>query len=468
MKRSNRGDAYLATGSGPRTAASSLRTQAPLDYVPTIGDKSRDNSVMLAVFVAFLLLYGSGHRLDRPSGRFEGLARDLGAAEDTLLRATESLVLRGATSIDEGLGQPGVGGRFFPRFAVGTPLVHAPLYWAGWLLSGGRREVAWQTARVAGLFIGALIPALVYRLARVLGGGPLGATAAALVTGAATILWPYALWVTPHALSALCVTAATVGAVSYRRFPRMQSMVTATAGLAGAVLVRPVNVLLAPILLVHVFADRPRRLLPQVRRMPVFVLPVLGAAAWTVWHNHARFGHWLDFGCGREGFTFPLTTSIPRLLAGRETGLLWFNPPVVVGLGVVAWLLIRRRREALLLAALSATIFLAAASWHNWSGGGAWGPILLLEVVPLLSAPAALALGPRRRSWPAWAGVGCLAGAGVAIQVPVVLARNAQGYFVCWWRGWPWVGAVLIVMAVGAGCLAVRLALRCEREANGR
>jgi len=435
---------------------------------------------MLAVFVTVVLLHGLAYRLDRPAGRFEGLARDLGAVEDTLLRTTESLVLRGDTAISDGLGRRGRDGAFYSRFALGTPLVHAPLYAAGRFVSGGRREPAWQTARLTGLLLGALIVALVYRLGRVLGAGPLGATAAAMMTAATTVLWPYALWVTPQLTSTVGVATAAVGALSYRRYPRMQSMATTSVGLTLAVLAQPANALLVPIVLVYVFADRPRRLLPQMRRLPVFVLPVAAALAWTLWHNHARFGHWLAF-LG-SGFTPPIGADGRRPWLGIPTshafqrpsasicgfglGSVWFNPLLVLGLGVLVWLLVKRRREAVLLAAMSVTVLLTAVARWDWSGGEAWGPVRLLEVVPLLAAPAALALTPRRRSRPAWFLAGGLACAGLAIQAPLLLARNAEGRLLFWWRDWPWVGALLTVAAVTAAALVIRASLRHDREAN--
>lgn len=438
--------------------------------LPWIEGRRSEKRGLHLIVLAFVLLYGASFRLDQPGWPVSQTAWEMEAVERTVLATAQSLVLHQGTAIEGGLGKVGRDRRYYPRFGVGAPLVHAPLYAAGRLLSGGRRAVAWHAARATTVLLGALVVVLTYRLGRLVSEGTAGAAAAALAAGAGTVLWPAAQWITPQLTSALTVALAGMAALSYRRYPRGQSLLMAGVALGAAVLVRPVNVVLVPVLFVYVFADRPRLIRAQLGRMPVLLAPPAAAVAWTLWHNSARFGRWLDFGYGARRAAAPLGHNLPDLLVGLQAGLVWFNPPVLLGLAAIVWLTVRRRREAAGLAALAAAAIVTAAVWHDLNGPQAAEPTLLVEAIPFLVAPVAALLAPAggRRGrvagrWPIGAALAVLAAVGALVQTPAVLAPDQTGRATTWWGAWPAVGAGLAILAAGTAAAALCLAVRHDR-----
>ena len=89
----------------------------------------------------------------------------------------------------------------------------------------------------------------------------------------------------------------------------------------------------------------------------------------------------------------------------------------------------------------------------------------LVEAVPMLAAPAALALRRAWSAWPAWAALALLTVAGVAAQAPVLLL-GADGRQAAWSHANPWAGVLVAALAVAAGARALFLAGRHERLAS--
>ncbi|MGH2943962.1 MAG: hypothetical protein ACRDLN_14435, partial [Solirubrobacteraceae bacterium] len=121
--------------------------------------------------------------------------------------------------------------------------------------------------------------------------------------------------------------------------------------------------------------------------------PLAIAATVTVAYNLHRFADALQFGYrppADPGFTTPLLEGARGLLLSPEKSVVLFAPAIVlVPLALVA-LWRRERSTAALLAALFATTFALAATWHSWQGGWSWGPRLLIPGVALVL----VALGP--------------------------------------------------------------------------
>ena len=215
----------------------------------------------------------------------------------------------------------------------------------------------------------------------------------------------------------------------------VRSIILAGLCLGIAVLVKPANAIYVPIPVLYLIWDIawPARHAPAAaagRRalgwhlgagLVLFGLGLLPGLVLTLAYNSLRYGNPFVFGYEGEGFTTPLATGLYGLLVSSGKGIVWFAPPVLLTpFALIAlWRSGKRQRRAEVVAiSAQATIVLVFhALWSSWEGNIAWGPRLILPLVPLLLWPvAALAAGrPARRAW--W----LLGAAGLLVNIPGAL-----------------------------------------------
>jgi hypothetical protein len=144
-------------------------------------------------------------------------------------------------------------------------------------------------------------------------------------------------------------------------------------------------------------------------------------AAALLAHNALRFGDPLATGYAGEAFSTPPWAGIGGLLFSPGKGLWLHAPPLV--LSALLWLRFRRAHPPLagFLALAWALALPFYGMWWAWDGGWAWGPRLLVPLLPLSCLPL-LAL-PARRGW--WAAAGCALALGVAVNALGILSNPA-------------------------------------------
>ena len=103
--------------------------------------------------------------------------------------------------------------------------------------------------------------------------------------------------------------------------------------------------------------------------------------------NAWRMGSPLEFGYGGEtlAFSTPLLRGLRGLLFEPGKGLLFYAPLAIAGL-----VLLYRATplERVLLGGATLLLLFTMARWWCWNGALAWGPRLLLPVLPFMVAPA--------------------------------------------------------------------------------
>ncbi|MFI5309553.1 MAG: hypothetical protein ACHQ53_19510, partial [Polyangiales bacterium] len=131
----------------------------------------------------------------------------------------------------------------------------------------------------------------------------------------------------------------------------------------------------------------------RMRNLGLAGLAVLpGAIAWLA-YNHARYGSVLAQGytTGRDGaigFDVPLLSGLYGLLLSSGKSVFLYSPLLVAAMCGVGGMWRERRRDLWLIAIPTLGTLLAVSKWWAWSGDWAWGPRLLLPVVPLACLPA--------------------------------------------------------------------------------
>jgi hypothetical protein len=126
------------------------------------------------------------------------------------------------------------------------------------------------------------------------------------------------------------------------------------------------------------------------------------ALAGQLAYNYVRYGDWGSNGYEQEaGFTTPLLEGLGGLLLSPGKSLLLYAPVVLLA-PIACWLLARRgglpgRVAVLLIAGETVAGLVLNAMWWAWTGNFAWGPRLIMPLLPLLVWPiGALLDGPAR------------------------------------------------------------------------
>jgi len=270
-------------------------------------------------------------------------------------------------------------GHVVSDYPVGTPVLAVPIYAPFVLLGLDPRSpfVPWLERAAAAVLVAASA-AFLYGALRGLTDG-VAALALALVYGLGTSALSVSsqgLW--QHAGSQLALTAALYCVVRGRR----SAALSAASGfpMAFAIVCRPTDVLLvAPLAIYTLLTRRDWR----------FIAWALPPAAFQLWYGTTYFGDPLrtQFALGGGAFSMDLREGLFGLLLSPGRGLLVYSPVFVLSI-VGAGLVWRRGGDGVLRAisiGIVPTVVLYAR-WMAWPGGISYGPRLLADLTPLLTA----------------------------------------------------------------------------------
>ncbi len=394
---------------------------------------------------------------------------------ETMYATARALVLHRHLSIEPrpeaAIGRRGLA---YGKYGLAQSIAQAPFivvgHLAGKLFGAIDDRPDRFAAGMTNAFISVALAVVYWRLCRLLGWGRGPVTAATLILGLATLVWPYARADFSEPLQATSLLLAFCAFVQWRRRPALRWAACGGAAAGLAFLTKAAAaILLLPLggYFVLAVGERcgliPARLVSRLGRRPDGVPTPEGIlegshassrATWTPAHsvpgraaswgaaveavaaaalpfllcvlfqaalNLYRFGSITEFGYGSEpatGFTTPLADGIRYLLLSPGKGLLLFAPPVVLGLAM--WPLLARRfpLEAGAVALVFAAELVYYGRWWAWHGDWSWGPRYLYVTVPFLMLGWGLLLDRWRRVPVLLKGLaGLLAGLGFLVAV---------------------------------------------------
>ncbi len=360
---------------------------------------------------------------------YAGVSRGVFVFGDDILmyQVTEAIVERGEVSVtsparrgDVARSAPGRNGGSYSKYGIGQSLVAIPFYAsASWFESFELPETSdrfgnlrhghqvFATGLTNAATAGAAV-ALTFLLALEVGFSPLVALAVALCLGIGTLLPHYASTFLSEPLSALCLAVAVLGllkaaawipAKGSRSGHLWLAISGFAAGLAVATKVAHVVIVLPILVWASVLGwsrNRLRGLAGSTLGWSSCLLLWLGVVAI---YNRFRFGSMLETGYGSEAgdFSAELAVGLGGLLVSPEKGILWYCPMLLLAVagGMAFW---RRNRVcALVILAASLVWLLLISRFHQWYGGGCWGPRFLVPLLPLWILPVGEILARWRR-----------------------------------------------------------------------
>jgi len=314
-----------------------------------------------------------------------------GADGYSVYQVTRSMVEDQDFSIPYGAGVvQGEGGDYYSKYGLGLSLLALVPYVLAWPFAqlSGHADVVEQAA-VASLMpvIGALLVLALFVSARRLGAGVRASLIVALGATAGT----FALTYNAKEFFAEPVVALFVLVCGERLLARRPAQ--AGAALAFAALVRPQSFALVPLLFLVLYLEGGFTWLRKA------LLPLAAVLVVTLGYNAIRFGDLTETGYFDEGFTTPFFTGAGHLLFEPSKSLFIFVPAMLaVPFALRAtW---RTHRGFTLFAIGNLVItFAMTALWHDWKGGWAWGPRLLLPglLVALVVLAPFIEAAPWRR-----------------------------------------------------------------------
>lgn len=335
------------------------------------------------------------------------------AVDNYTVYLTGKALVEGHLDIEKGLGTVvGADGRSYGMYTFGLPLLQSAFAMFGALadarwprgfewLAGPSVSIYYPetfgvfAASLVSCLFGAFTVAVVWSIANLLG---YTRRSAALVTSIAlfsTQLWPAARDSFPQIVVAFCILASIGHLMTWRdaAFRRAPLVVGCFLGLLIAV--RPFDAVLAvpPIGLYALWQERDEILRTRnvfTRSLLALALPVVVSALLIGAHNAARFGSpfvLVPAGQTTIAFNNPILDGMHGLLLSTHRGIVFYSPPVI--LGVVGLVMLARRRpaEALLFTTIIVAFVMSYARYALWDAGVSWGGRFLVPIVPLAVLP---------------------------------------------------------------------------------
>jgi hypothetical protein len=348
---------------------------------------------------------------------------NLGDAE-LMCHAARSLLDHGTLAIEPVRADvvQGVGGKHYTKYPLLTVVQCMPAL----VLQDAAHKLAPGDAAIDALALGSVPHAIAatlalatWQLGVALGADVAVATWLALIVLFTTPLWPGTRALYGEGLQALLVVWITLLALRARHAQRRSAF--AWAGLlCGLAINAKVTLCIMPVAML-VDQWRVPRSRARLWHLALFALPAgcLGVVGWLA-YNQLRYGDpWTQgYGAHRDaslGFSVPLASGVYGLLFSSGKGIFFYAPVLLVSAVAIPRWFRSRPRDLWLIAIPSLFTLAVTARWWAWSGDWAWGPRLLLPVVPLACLPLIDALASRSRATRATLGV--LAVLGLYVQV---------------------------------------------------
>lgn len=321
-------------------------------------------------------------------------------------------------------------GRTYAKYGLGQSLAALPLYYLGraWQAATGYPYAARWAATLLSSLVTAVTAGLLLILARDLGFPQKVGITLALVFGLCSPAWPYTHTFFSEPLVTFCLVLAALAAVRFARRDQARWLALMGAALGFSLLTR-INALAAlpafGLYLALTWKARRSPLPVILQQATAALLPFAVGVGLVLLYNLARFGAISDFGYRTSNWQTPFFLGLYGLTLSPGKGLLWFMPPILLGMAGFRSFARQVPREAWLCASLFLGYLLFHSPYTYWEGGWCWGPRLLLPALPFALLPVGSLLMQSKKQTAKLA-LALVIILGLFIQVPAVGSNYAR------------------------------------------
>jgi hypothetical protein len=208
--------------------------------------------------------------------------------------------------------------------------------------------------------------------------------AAVFVICSSSILLPYSKIIQSETLTTLLLLLFLIIVADAKKIGPLLGALLGCI-LAGLYLIKISNVIFGIIIGLYVAYDLKKQNCERnagILFLCISILPLAG----LLYLNWYRFGTVFNFGYGEEQkqFSTPIMTGLCGLLFSPSKSLFIFSPLIVAGFLGVKSFAEKHRLMAIIILSLAIVDVVFYARWHDWPGGWAWGPRLIVPVIIIM------------------------------------------------------------------------------------
>ena len=278
-------------------------------------------------------------------------------------------------------------GNFSP-YGLGPSFLAIPFYAAGKLVSFFVHgltplEITRGSCSFFNSFVTAITCVILFNLLRAFSISIRACFLTTFLYGVGTLAWPYSKYFFPQPLAGLCLLGAIMGLFQFSL--KQDRIWLYRAGFWGGLLIftRFEGILFFLLGAGYLFTKKGKRLSDLIS-FSIFPCIFL---IFSLLYNYIRSGEYLNPGYGNSlaDFSTPILLGLYGNLFSSGKGLFIYMP--VILLSIIGLRFFRYRREAVLISLTFLIYLLFYSKWWDWSGDWAWGPRLMVMLIPIFFIP---------------------------------------------------------------------------------
>jgi len=280
-------------------------------------------------------------------------------------------------------------GNFSP-YGLGPSFLAIPFYLAGKVLSGfvhglDTLEITRGTCSGFNSFITALTCVILFNLLRAFSISIRTCFLTTLLYGLGSLAWPYSKYFFPQPLTGLLLLAAVSGLLQFSL--RGDRMWIYRAGFFTGLLIftRLEGILFFILGAGYLLANRSSKRLLNLISFSIFPFIFI---IFSLIYNYIKTGVYLNPGsgyCSLADFPTPLFLGLYGNILSPGKGILIYMP--VILFSIIGLKFFRYKRDAVFISLIVLVYLFFYSKWWDWSGDWAWGPRLIVVLVPLFFIP---------------------------------------------------------------------------------
>jgi hypothetical protein len=308
------------------------------------------------------------------------------------VETAKSLVYRKSLSIDKNwvlrFAKPGQNGKYYSKYGLGYALSFVPQICAIAALSKvlpfNRDYLERFVLSFTNTFYASCIAVVFFMLLIRLGYRPKICFATVFALSCSSILLPYSKIIQSETLTTLLLLMFLYYAAGAKKIGFLRG---ALLGFIVSVLycIKIPNIILSAVIAAYVaFQIKKGNYTPG--GIVAFLIVSVAPLCMIFYFNEYRFGSLLNFGYGAEQsqFSTPIYVGLCGFLFSPSKSLFIFSPLIILGLFGIKKFYDKHRTVAIAILSLTFLDIVFYARWHDWQGGWAWGPRLIVPVMILL------------------------------------------------------------------------------------